>query len=713
MSAAGMNATAIDAAASLHFTPLVPEPLLFALAAAAALAVALSFLFARRGALWRALALAAFLLVLSGPALREEKRESVPGIAAVILDESPSQSFGPRAAQAEKALKAIEAALGGLENIELRVAKAPTAGRMASRTELFRALEDLYGDVPENRRAGVFLITDGQVHDAPDPAALAGTHGPVHVLLTGERRESDRRMTLVEAPAFGIVGQDIAIRYKVEDSGDTARPDARVTLRQAGEAPQVFFVPPGEEQTLRLPVKHAGQNVFELSAEGLEGELTPVNNRAVIDVQGVRDRLRVLLVSGRPHAGGRTWRDILTSDPGVDLVHFTILREPDKIDATPTSEMSLIAFPFRELFEVRLYDFDLIIFDRYRLNRVLPDEYFGNIARYVQEGGAFLEVSGPDYAAENSIWRTALHAVLPGAPTGEVFSGLFTPQIAEKGRAHPVTRSLAWKTPEGEAQDQAETATPAWGPWLRQVGLDVRGGGEVLMTGNGGKPLLVLSRTGEGRIAQVASDQIWLWSRGYKGGGPHAELLRRLVHWLMKEPELDEKALSLSVNGSVISIRRPDYPAAQDSGRIAVTKPGGEREDITLAPDGKSGMLAHDLHAESPGIYGFETPDGESRFAVVGEANPPEFRDVLSTDSILKPLAEKTGGGLWRLEDSMPALRLLPGGGRMAGGNWAALQDNRAYIVTGSAEKPLLPFWIGMPLLLALTLLAWWREGRR
>lgn len=694
------------AVSSLHFTPMIPEVFLYALGAAAALVLALSLFYARRSFLWRGLTFAAFLLILSGPSLREEKRESVPGIAAVIVDESASQNFGQRLKQAELALEKIKATFKDATAIELRTAKGPPDGSLASRTDLFRTLESLYADVPENRRAGVIFITDGQVHDVPDPAMLAENYGPVHVLLTGERHERDRRISLIDAPAFGIAGQNITVKYRIEDSGAGEQPDARVTLRQAGEAPEVFFVRPGEDQSLDLPVRHAGQNVFELSAEPLDGELTPINNRAVIDFQGVRDRLRVLLVSGRPHAGGRTWRDLLTSDPGVDLVHFTILREPDKIDATPSSEMSLIAFPFRELFEVKLYDFDLIIFDRYRLNRILPDQYFENIARYVREGGAFLEVSGPDYATENSIYRTALGSVLPGAPTGEVLNGAFIPQISEKGRTHPVTRSLVWKTAE-DAGDETPPS-PAWGPWLRQIGLDVKSG-DVLMTGNGERPLLILSRIGEGRSAQIASDQIWLWSRGYKGGGPHAELLRRLVHWLMKEPELDERALDVRVNGSMISITRPDYPT--QGGDISVIKPDGSREDITLAPDG-NGMLGYGLRAQSSGIYGFETPDGESRFAIVGEANPPEYRDVLSTEALMKPLADKTGGGVWGLAEGMPTLRLLSGEGRMAGGGWAALKDNRSYIVTGSAERPLLPYWASALALLSLALLAWWREGR-
>ncbi|MCC6598106.1 MAG: hypothetical protein IT559_04905, partial [Alphaproteobacteria bacterium] len=526
---------------SLHFSPLLPALWLYILFALAVFILMTSFFYTRKSFFWRAACLAAFFFVLSGPALRVEKREAVPDIAALIIDESASQNFGQRTAQTNAAVQSIRSAINGFENIELRVAKGPKDGQLSSRTDLFQTLEDTLGDVPENRRAGAIFVTDGQVHDLPDLETLQNIYGPVHVFLTGEKDERDRRISVIEAPAFGIVGQNLGIKYRIMDSGAKAqeREDVRVTLKQAGQPTRSFFVKTGEEQHLEIPVTHAGQNIFELKVEDLSHEITTVNNRAVLDFQGVRDRLRVLLVSGRPHPGGRTWRDLLTSDPGVDLVHFTILREPDKIDSTPSSEMSLIAFPFRELFEVKLYDFDLIIFDRYRLNRILPDQYFENIARYVREGGAFLEVSGPDYASRDSIYNTALQSILPGVPTGEVLNGPFLPRFSAKGNIHPVTRGLTWGAPETETETIKTTGdAPQWGPWLRQIGLTLKSG-DVLMTGNASRPLLILDRVGEGRAAQIASDQIWLWSRGYKGGGPHAELLRRLVHWLMKEPELD------------------------------------------------------------------------------------------------------------------------------------------------------------------------------
>jgi hypothetical protein len=139
-----------------------------------------------------------------------------------------------------------------------------------------------------------------------------------------------------------------------------------------------------------VTLDRGGMNVlqFELAEEA--GELTTRNNSAIVQINGVRDRLSVLLVSGEPNAGQRTWRNLLKSDPAVDLVHFTILRPPDRHDGVPVNELSLIAFPTRELFVDKIDEFDLIIFDRYRRRGILPNSYFSNIARYVAEGGALL-----------------------------------------------------------------------------------------------------------------------------------------------------------------------------------------------------------------------------------------------------------------------------------------------------------------------------------
>ena len=293
-------------------------------------------------------------------------------------------------------------------------------------------------------------------------------------------------------------------------------------------------VPVGRDVTLSIPIDHGGPNVLEIEVEAGPQELTLANNRAAIVVNGVRDRLRVLLVSGEPHAGERVWRNILKSDPSVDLVHFTILRPPEKQDGTPIRELSLIAFPIRELFDVKLDEFDLIIFDRYSQRGIIPQAYIDNVVRYVRRGGALLEAAGPTFGTPMTLFRTPLGEILPTEPTGDVREQGFRPQLTALGRRHPVTADLPGAGKPGEA--------PSWGRWFRQV-EGRRHSGTAIMSGENGGPLLVLDRVGNGRIAQLLSDQMWLWARGFEGGGPQAELLRRLAYWLMKEPDLEENDL--------------------------------------------------------------------------------------------------------------------------------------------------------------------------
>ena len=417
------------------------------------------------------------------------------------------------------------------------------------------------------------------MHDVPGEAAALGFAAPVHALITGHKNERDRRVVLVTAPRFGIVGQTQTITFRVEDQGAPPGP-AQVTVRRDGETIENRNVRVGASVSVNVPIPHAGPNIVEIEASPLDGELTAVNNRAVVSIDGVRDKLRVLLVSGEPHAGERTWRNLLKSDASVDLVHFTILRPPEKQDGTPINELSLIAFPTRELFQQKINEFQLIIFDRYARQGVLPIIYFDNIARYVREGGAVLVAAGPDYASQTSIWRTPLDVILPAEPSGRMTDTAFRAQLTDLGKRHPVTRGL-----EGADEDP-----PHWSRWFRLVDTNASKGTAV-MQGPDNKPLLVLSREGEGRVALLLSDHIWLWARGYEGGGPHIDLLRRLSHWLMKQPDLEEEALRLIVRGRDLTVQRQTMSDTVSD--VTLTTPSGKTRTLTLSA-GRARRLALD-----------------------------------------------------------------------------------------------------------------------
>ncbi|MFW6027726.1 MAG: hypothetical protein ACOC91_02860, partial [bacterium] len=533
--------------------PLLPLTLLVP-AAIAALAVALLGLWAGSRAAWtRAGVLGALILVLINPSAREEERDPVPDTAVIVVDRSLSQKIAGRDKITGTALAKLREKLDASENLELRIVEAGEShdGAGGDGTELFAALRSATSGISPDAVAGVVVVTDGQVHDVPDTAEALGFDAPVHTLLTGRPEEADRRLTIVRAPRFGIVGETLTVTLRVDDSGVSGSTSARVEMRVDGAKTQEFNIVTGRDHDLRFELAHGGNNVIEIEVEDGPAELTRINNRAVIAVNGIRDRLRVLLVSGEPHAGERTWRNLLKADPSVDLVHFTILRPMEKLHMAPVQELSLIEFPVRELFDEKLYDFDLIIFDRYQRRRVLMPKYFENMARFVEKGGALLVAAGPAFSGQASIYRSALAGILPAQPSGKVLTGGFAPMITEEGARHPVTAALAGSGigPEGAV------GKPQWGRWFRLIGSQ-KLSGRKLMTGPRDQPLLVLDRVGEGRVAQLMSDHAWLWTRGFEDGGPQAELLRRLAHWLMKEPDLEEEDLRAESRGDRLEVRR-------------------------------------------------------------------------------------------------------------------------------------------------------------
>ncbi len=522
----------------------------------------------------------------------------------------------------------------------------------------------------------------------------------MHLLLTGRPDEGDRRLTITKAPSFGIVGDQLTLSLRVDDlpAGETAG-SARVVLRQDGVATQGIDARIGVEEQMTFELDHRGPAVLEIEVARGPQELTLSNNRAAVVVNGVRDRLRVLLVSGEPHAGERAWRNILKSDPSVDLVHFTILRPPEKQDGTPIRELSLIAFPTRELFEVKLDEFDLIIFDRYRRRGVLPSIYLENVANYVEKGGALLEAVGPTFATPLSLYRTPLGRVLPAEPTGQIYEVGFHPQVTDLGSRHPVTAGLDGAAGPGE--------TPGWGRWFRQIeGDSIRG--DILMQGIQNSPLLILDRFGEGRVAQMMSDHMWLWSRGFEGGGPQAELLRRISHWLMKEPDLEEEDLRAQVRGGQLQIIRRSLSIEQP--QVAVTLPSGETRSLTLSPEG-AGRSSATLAAEENGLY--HITDGRlTALAAAGPLNPLELRDPRSSGALVEPLAEESGGTVWRLAgDELPALRKVAADRDRHGRGWIGLKRGGGYVVTGVLQIPVLPALLVLCLSLAAAVLAWQREG--
>jgi hypothetical protein len=743
--------------AAIRFDPLLPVWLLAALGVLSLAVVGLGIWRRGRGTLLRAAAFAVLLLWLTGPRLVQETRQSLRDIGLLVVDQSASMQVGDRAHLADAARQSIEAQASRLSDLDLRTITVPEAGNAGTR--LFAEVDRALADIPRSRLAGTIAITDGQLHDVPKTTPGGA---PLNLLLTGRGEETDRRLRVIEAPGYGIVGKSVILRVAIDDLGvsDHSTGPATLTVRRDGQVFRTESVPVGTEQRIEVPITRAGPTVVEMSASPLPGEVSQLNNRAVVEINGVRDRLRVLLISGEPHQGERTWRRLLKADPSVDLVHFTILRPPEKDDRTPLNELALIAFPVRELFVDKIGEFDLIILDRFQNRGLLPLPYLANIANRVRQGGALLMSVGPEFTGATSLASTPLGMVLPGGPArgNAVVDGPFRPWVTDLGQRHPVTEGLTGANPpEADATGAGLPGTnpagsapsgtgpsgtgasgtgpsgtgpsgtgaaaggpsgsgakgPDWGPWYRRIEPGPMSG-EVLLRTPDDQPLLALDHVGQGRTALLLSDQIWLWSRGHEGGGPQAELLRRIAHWLMQEPDLEENALTAKVADGRLRIesRSTDPGPPAD---VVITDPDGKKETVRLHVD-QPGRATAVRTAAVPGVWQVTQgtgPGARSAYAAAGAANPPELADLRATATVAGPLARASGGGVHWLEGAeVPELRRTEDDRSASGSAWIGLQRRHDHVVTGVAALELLPGWLSLPIMLGLLVLAWRREGR-
>ncbi|MGV2977197.1 hypothetical protein AB1P65_17215 [Roseibium alexandrii] len=688
---------------SISFDPLVPQWVLISAGAIAVVVAVLLGIINLRGWVLRALAMALLVLALANPAVEREDRESLSSVVALVIDKSQSQRLADREETTTAAAEEIQSRIAELEGFDLRLLEARNSGS-GDGTEVFQTLANGLADVPPERVGGAIIITDGQIHDIPENAEALGFDAPVHGLITGTSDERDRRIVLDTAPRFGLVGSEQTISLTVVDQGLGTGPGDQVnlTIKRDGDVVTLRTARTGEKIDIPVEIAHGGDNIFEIEAEALPGELTTLNNRAVVTVDGIRENLRVLLVSGSPHAGERTWRNLLKSDASVDLVHFTILRPPEKQDGTPINQLSLIAFPTRELFSVKIDEFDLIIFDRYVRRGVLPMLYFDNITRYVRDGGAVLLAGGPDYAEGGSLYRTPLAPILPARPTGAILEEPFYATLANLGERHPVTRGLP-----GAEQDP-----PGWSRWFRVVDTELDGG-QTLMSGPSETPLLVLNREGEGRVAMLLSDHVWLWARGFEGGGPHVPLLRRLAHWLMQEPDLEEEALNVSLRGPELIVERQTLEETVNE--VTVVSPTGDSVDLTMTEQ-EPGLWRGSSPVTETGL--FSVTDGEMNALIhVGPQNPREYTNVLSDTDVLSPVADATGGAVQRLRDvggglDLPRVISMRQSASYEGNGWIGLKQTEASLLNGVDRFPLLIGLLGLAILLGTVSATWYREGR-
>lgn len=664
-----------------------------------------------RGSWLRAAAGGIMVVTLINPEIMTDEREMLPTEVIVVVDKSASQSLDGRDKTTQAAYEQVVRQLSQIKGVNIRTIEVDNekSGTPIDGTNVFDAIESNLHDVSRDQLGAVILLTDGQIHDIPANMKLLGDGVPLHVLLSGKEGEVDRRVVIDQAPRFGMIHKPQTIKFRVLDDGAVPDPQARVNVVVSSEGKEISrqSVTPGQQSEVTIDIPHIGGNMIEITAEALAHELTDVNNRAVAKVEGIRESMKILLVSGAPDAGTRMWRNLIKADPDSNLVHFTILRPPEKQDTTPLKELALIPFPTHEVFAQKLKSFDLVIFDHYSYDGLLPAAYLNNINNYVKEGGALLVVSGPDYAGPGSLYRTPLAEILPATPTGSVIDAPYKPQINALGLRHPVTRNIKNAYSNGP-----------WGNWMRIIDTTPTRG-SVVMQGANDKPLLYLDRQQKGRVAMLMSDQAWLWAMKYDGGGPHVELFRSLSGWLTKAPSMEEEALNITQqNGQVVI----EQQTMADKGQsITVQTPSGKT--ITVTPQEKTpGLWSATLPANELGMYSARQTIGavaNSAFLNVGPSSPKEFINTLTTPDLLKPSVDATPGGILRLVDSKGNLAVpklesrttAQTGEAMKGADWMGIRMSGADRLKGVNETPLIPSWAGMLLMVGLLAGAWYRES--
>ena len=690
---------------NIVFDPLISTIWIGVILAIAIVAAAIGGVARLRSFILRVLSALFLTLALMNPQTVEEERDSLPDEVLVIVDTSESAQLGGRDAKIEAILGSLNSEINAAKSLETTLVRTGTDdGGTKLATNMIEALAGM----PQNRLAGVIAITDGQVHDIPQNTENLLPDGvPFHAMILQDNESRDRRISAIVAPRFGLVGEQTDFEVRVDDPGYEGE-KALIEIRVNGDIIARFPATIGSRVNVPVKIERRGTNTIELKVQVVEGELTEKNNTFVSEISGIRDKMQVLLVTGEPHRGGRAWRNLLKSDPSVEMVHFTILTVPNvKERVAGQNELSLISFPTGQLFEEKLKDFDLIIFDQFtrrsassgdgRTMSLIRPYYIQNIAIYVEQGGALLIATGPGFAGENSLYRTALAGILPARPTGEIAEYAFRPQLTEKGRRHPVTSSFSGQREEN------------WGQWFRIIESDVVSG-HILMEGPGEEPLLVMEKVGDGRVGMLMSDQSWLWSKGYDGGGPYSELFRRMAHWLLGEPDLDAEKLTAQINGDELLIERTTL--SDESQSVVVRKPDGTQETVAMNKIG-DGVSRGTGSTAGQGAYLLQSGP-VSTVTALGALNPKEYSDLSPTPEVLQPLADATGGSVFSAPENgeFVSIRRVSKGAKTSGDNWIGLVENNQYVTRNSRRKPFAPTLIYFLLAIGCLAFAWRRESQ-
>ncbi|MDC3091077.1 hypothetical protein OA848_01670 [Rickettsiales bacterium] len=585
-------------------------------------------------------------LLMLKPGYRIEKIENENDIITFVIDKTDSQKISKRIEEVDKTFnkmlleltkfkdldileividnEKITKRLGNIEEIISNTKTKEVVNKITKSTDIINNLENSINEYPSQRISSIFILTDGQIHDLKDNANFEKFDVPIYFLLIGNSKIDDTKVSIISHPEFGYLDEKITIQVLANDFKADENSFLNLTIQNGTFSEKKLKVPNNDVKNIELKLKNHGPNFIKVTTPNRQDELSAVNNSQLINISGVRKKLRVLLISGAPYMGTRVWRNFLKSDTSVELIHMTVLRPPEKNDNTPLEELSLIPFPVKELFEEKLSNFQLVIFDNFEGKKVLTPLYFQNLINFVDKGGAILEITGPSYNSKSSLFKTEIGRILPGIPSGKLIQKEFKPQLTDLGKKHPITESLFIKNKD-------------FGTWFQMNDiLEIDDDSQVLLSGVNNKPLLAVKKVNDGRIAQIYSHNIWLWSkRENNQGGPYNLLIKNLAHWLMKEPTLEENKLELSfVNNSILIeksfLRKPD----PEKLKITIIDPNGIKFEKTLNKS-KENRYTAIINNKKDGFY--LVYDGEIEKGInTSNENKRELQDFHLTDNIIK-----------------------------------------------------------------------------
>jgi uncharacterized membrane protein len=705
--------------------------LLIIAAAIAFVLSAVTVLGARRRRSWavlslRGAALLGCLVIALQPTLELRQIVRVPNRMAVLVDASRSMDVRPatggpsRAERAAALLDRNSSARQGWERDGHRVdiytfgeglvpstIDALRAQPTADATRIGEALAELGARYAGHDLGAVIVISDGidtgridkGPLDAQTRAAIQALGAPVHTVGIGENSLRDLSVAAVMADEFAFVRTPVTIEAVVRQHG---LPDRQVDVtlvrdgRPVATRAVVLRGPSSEEKvSFDWVPDRPGTVVFQIATPVLLGEALSTNNSQLFTVKVIRDRVRVLHVSGRPSWDQRFLRAMLRRDPNVDLVSFFILRTESDEQPWNRNELSLIPFPTYEIFEDQLHSFDLVIFQNFNYGPYGVAPYLSGLRDYVEQGGAMAMIGGELSFAAGGYGETPLQDVLPvdlpradAAMTGDAFK----PRLTTEGRVHPITSLLLdprdnearWaRLPPLDGLNQVQRLRPGALPLLVHPTLRIEGGKPA--------PVLVVAEPGKGRTLALLSDTAWRWGIVAAGEGDDGRAFQRFwenaIRWLVRDPaltllhiDLDRAEYRRHQSPSVrVRAMHPDYsPARGVSIGLSVTNADSSAAGVagaaTTASRANAGggtgaglaALRHqevitdaqgenhvDLGTLPPGAYhlvGHATMDGhavteDKTFVVRAEGR--ELEDIVSREEILRAIAA-VGGGTYR-----------------------------------------------------------------